>query len=93
LFCGMKKMLYLRTENVIAMRKGLYIFGLLLLFVACTSGREVRYDELTFTLTFPTTREHIHDYAINMYNGENKPMKLTDDTYTASFKAKFKWVE
>ena len=52
-----------------------------------------QYSDITFTLTLPTSREHIRDYAINMYNGENKPMKLTDDTYTASFKAKFKWVE
>ena len=52
-----------------------------------------RYDDITFTLTFPTTREHIRDYAINLYNGENKPMKLTDDTFTASFNAKFNWEE
>lgn len=50
-----------------------------------------QYSDITFTLTFPTTREHIRDYAINMYNGENKPMKLTDDVYTASFKAEFNW--
>ena len=50
-----------------------------------------RYDELTFTLTFPASLEHVREFCTSKYKGENAPMKVTDTTYTASFTAKFNW--
>ena len=50
-----------------------------------------RYDELTFTLTFPASLEHVREFCTSKYKGENAPMRVTDTTYTASFTAKFNW--
>jgi len=50
-----------------------------------------RYDDLTFTLTFPASLEHVKEFCTSKYKGENAPMKVTDTTYTASFTAKFNW--
>lgn len=50
-----------------------------------------RYDEITFTLTFPASLEHVREFVTSKYKGENAPMRVTDTTFTASFKAKFNW--
>lgn len=50
-----------------------------------------RYDELTFTLKFPASLEHVSDFVTSAYIGENAPMQVTDTTYTASFTAQFSW--
>ena len=50
-----------------------------------------RYDEITFTMTFPASLEHVREFVTSKYKGENAPMRVTDTTFTASFKAKFKW--
>ena len=50
-----------------------------------------RYDELTFTLTFPASLEHVRDFVTSAYIGENALMQVTDTTYTASFTAQFCW--
>jgi len=50
-----------------------------------------RYDDLTFTLTLPTSVEHVREFCTSKYEGKNAPMRVTDTTFTASFKAKFNW--
>jgi len=50
-----------------------------------------RYDELTFTIKFPASLEHVREFCTSKYKGENAPMRVTDTTFTASFKAKFNW--
>ena len=50
-----------------------------------------QYDEITFTLTFPASLEHVREFVTSKYKGENAPMRVTDATFTASFTAKFNW--
>lgn len=52
-----------------------------------------RYDNLTFTIKFPASLEHVREFCTSKYEGKNAPMRVTDTTFTASFKAKFNWDE
>ena len=51
-----------------------------------------RFDELTLTVTFPMIREHVWDYAVAKYRGEDiTTAKLTEDVYKAECPIKFEW--
>lgn len=51
-----------------------------------------RFDELTLTVTFPMIREHVWDYAVAKYRGEDiTTAKLTEDVYKAECQIKFEW--
>ena len=48
-----------------------------------------KYEELTFTLTFPLTIEHTHDYAASQYMGKNEDMRLSTSTFTSECLIRF----
>lgn len=48
-----------------------------------------KYEELTFTLTFPMAIEHTLEYAVSQYKGENKDMRLSTSTFTSECLIRF----
>lgn len=51
-----------------------------------------KYDDLTLTVTFPMIREHVWDYAVAKYRGENiTAAKLTEVVFKADCQIKFEW--
>lgn len=51
-----------------------------------------KYEELTLSVTFPMIREHVWDYAVAKYRGENiTTAKLTEDVFKADCPIKFEW--
>lgn len=52
---------------------------------------EERYDEVTFTITFPAAIEHTYEYIVSMYEGKNEPLQTTEETFKAEYTVKFDW--
>lgn len=52
-----------------------------------------KYDELTFTVTIPITREHVTKYITAQYLGKDEALKVTNDTCRSTCTVKCNFTE
>ncbi len=88
------KLLYRFTDELPTVMSEFFVVGSWLSIgynLMFASEPSEKYDELTFYLSLPVTKEHVWDYAVAKYHGKELASMYSEAVYKAECKIKFAW--